>query len=245
MRICKEYFKRKRYAIARRLIPAVREQDKLDRLVGPIGYWQQLQDYQLNFIKTKGLRPDHRLLDIGCGPLQGGLAFIQYLNPNNYVGVDIRQSPLKEAYALIAKYNLSDKNPRLILSDSFGLHELNGLQFDYAWSCQMLYHLEPETIHHYFECIGSHLKPGAFLYADIIGYPNKVNEDSHWSGYKFYLHTFEFLEQISRQHGLSMKRIGQIGEYGYPKEIALHTNEMLQFQKTADCTVRTWGRRLK
>ncbi|MBN1442300.1 MAG: class I SAM-dependent methyltransferase [Planctomycetes bacterium] len=227
----RDFFQRRKYALLRRLIPRIREQDRRDRLAGPLGYWQRLQSYQLGFLKSMGLAPHHSLLDIGCGPLQGGLAFIEYLEPNNYVGIDRRPEPLAEGYRLLATHDLVHKNPRLIVSDTFGRRELNGSQFDFAWSCQMLYHLDPETIHACFEHVTGHLKSGACLYGDIIGYPNKVTDRASWNGYKFHLHTLEFLKNAAREHGLVMEHLGQIRDFGYPEEIALHTNEMLQFQK--------------
>jgi cyclopropane fatty-acyl-phospholipid synthase-like methyltransferase len=54
-----------------------------------LGFWHELQSYQLNTLKENGLRAEHSLLDIGCGPLQGGLAFIKYLEESKYFGIDI------------------------------------------------------------------------------------------------------------------------------------------------------------
>ncbi|MBN1123702.1 MAG: class I SAM-dependent methyltransferase [Sedimentisphaerales bacterium] len=227
----KEYLSNKKFAIQRRIHPGIREQHRLDSLVGPRGYWNELQEYQLNFLKSKGMQSHHTLLDVGCGPLQGGIAFISFLDSNHYFGLDIRSESLVEAYKQVTRYDLIYKNPNLILSDTFGKIELNGQQFDFIWASQILYHLEPDTIHRFFEAVSLHLKPGAYLYGDIIGAPNKVVQDSHWNGFRFYLHSFSFMDDAAREHGLSMKHIGQIGDYGYPIAIALHTNDMFEFQK--------------
>src|ERR1017187_10183961 len=120
----KIYFSRHRYAILRRFHPRYREQYRLETLVGPGMVWDQLKQYQFNILTRLGLKPEHSLLDIGCGPLTVGLRLISYLNKGNYVGVDLRPQPLIEAYRLIAKYSLVHQNPTFINSTTFGKDEL-------------------------------------------------------------------------------------------------------------------------
>lgn len=43
------------------------------------GMWDQLGRLQLEFMIGAGLKPHHKLLDIGCGCLRGGIYYIQYL----------------------------------------------------------------------------------------------------------------------------------------------------------------------
>ncbi|HXG47860.1 MAG TPA: hypothetical protein VNO52_09560, partial [Methylomirabilota bacterium] len=83
---------------ARLFVPGLRERHILESMVGPVGAWDELQAYQLRVLQANGLRPEHRLLDIGCGPLQGGVAFIGYLAPGHYVGVDRSTRNLAAAY---------------------------------------------------------------------------------------------------------------------------------------------------
>src|SRR4051794_24004227 len=37
------------------------------------GRWQELGSLQLDFMVAQGLQPQHRLLDVGCGALRGGV----------------------------------------------------------------------------------------------------------------------------------------------------------------------------
>lgn len=57
---------------------------------GPRGYvgglWHELGELQFRFLVDQGLRPEHVLLDIACGSLRGGVRFVPYLNPGNYLG---------------------------------------------------------------------------------------------------------------------------------------------------------------
>lgn len=83
-----------------------RRRYRLERLVGPVGWWDELRAYQFNFVRRMGLEPKHRMLDIGCGPLQGGIPFMSFLEADCYVGIDARAHVLDEAYRLIAKEKL-------------------------------------------------------------------------------------------------------------------------------------------
>lgn len=67
------------------------------------GLWQQMGQLQFDFLVRQGLKPEHRLLDIGCGTLRGGRHFIRYLNPGNYTGMDISPKALDFANQLIKK----------------------------------------------------------------------------------------------------------------------------------------------
>lgn len=215
------------YEVLRRVLPKVKLQHKLDSMVGPIGYWNQLQQYQLNLLKKFGLKPFHQLLDIGCGPLQGGVAFIKYLNPNCYVGIDIWESVIEEAYLQALREKLTAKNPIFAVANDFGKSLLNR-EYDYIWASQLLYHLEEHDVDALFEAVRRMLnQKGIFLF-DIIGHPNKVEHTSKWSVFKFYLHSQDFIERTASKHGLKAMPVGTIGQYGYPEEISLKTNVLFK-----------------
>ena len=228
------FIKKKTLAVCRRVIPSIKKQHQLESLVGPNGFWEELEKYQLNCLVQKGLKPHHTLLDIGCGPLQGGIPFITYLDPGNYVGLDALVEPLKFGYLRIAENNLMHKNPTLILSQSFGKHELKGIKFDFIWSSQMLYHLPEDKLAFLLEQVSKLSHPETIFYCDIIGYPNRVTSDSHWKGFQFHLHSIEAIQQIAMRYHLTVEDIGSIGQHGYPEAIALHTNRLLEVRPNLD-----------
>ncbi len=51
--------------------------------------WLALGEMQFAYLKEHGLRPEMRMLDIGCGNLRAGWRFIEYLDSGNYYGIDI------------------------------------------------------------------------------------------------------------------------------------------------------------
>ncbi len=53
------------------------------------GMWEIIGEVQFEFLVSQGLKPQHRLLDIGCGTLRGGRHFIAYLEAEKYTGIDL------------------------------------------------------------------------------------------------------------------------------------------------------------
>ena len=82
------------------------------------GMWDEIGQLQFQFLKQMGLKPEHKMLDIGCGTLRGGRFFIRYLNTLNYTGIDISPACIDAARTLVANENLEDKAPTLILNES-------------------------------------------------------------------------------------------------------------------------------
>ncbi|MBN2038785.1 MAG: methyltransferase [Spirochaetes bacterium] len=227
----KQNKKRVLIEIFRHIFPSIQRQYKLDRMVGPVGYWSELQAYQIGTLKKLGLQPHHKLLDIGCGPLQGGIAFINYLNAGNYCGIDIKENSIVEAKRLINKIGLISKKPFLSVSNSFGKDELSKKKFDYIWCSQMLYHLDECLINELFQQISEFLTSQGKFIGDIIGFPNNVKEDSYWDNFSFYKHEVEVLKKMANKYELSLRKLGQIITFGYPAKLDLHTNELLEITR--------------
>ena len=51
--------------------------------------WLELGKLQFDYATGHGLKPEMRMLEIGCGNLRAGRLFIDYLEPGNYYGMDI------------------------------------------------------------------------------------------------------------------------------------------------------------
>ncbi|MDD5277889.1 MAG: class I SAM-dependent methyltransferase [Methylovulum sp.] len=69
------------------------QQDNHRDFVG--GLWDEVGEWQSRFmIEHGGLKPEMRLLDLGCGCFRGGIHFIRYLRSGNYYGMDINASLL-------------------------------------------------------------------------------------------------------------------------------------------------------
>src|SRR3954453_8856690 len=53
---------------------------------GTDAFWDELGKLQLDYLVGQGLKPEHYVLDVGCGPLRAGVHFIGYLEPGQQRG---------------------------------------------------------------------------------------------------------------------------------------------------------------
>ena len=94
------------------------------------GAWELRGAEQLEFLMNAGLEPHHRLLDIGCGTLRGGVKLIPYLDTAHYWGVDSNAEALAGGREAIAELGLEAKEPHLVHLTDFDFGSLDE-DFDY------------------------------------------------------------------------------------------------------------------
>lgn len=200
--------------------------DYLESLVGPPGAWESTRDFQYQFLLDHGLLPYHLILDIGCGPLRGGIPLIRYLNKGGYTGIDIRPKVIREASKEISRNNLSEKNPQLFLSDTFGEKELPDSHYDYIWLFQVLYHLEDSLAEACFKQVARCLKPQGFCYANV----NCIFESSRWEEFPYVRKNLSFYESLAQKNDLSIHFLGQLKDYDYPDILKGKANHILELR---------------
>ena len=211
----------------RAYLPWTRDHHRMETMIGPVGYWDELQNYQLNVLTSRGAKPEHNLLDLACGPLQGGVAFIRYLNSANYIGVDINPDHLDAANLLIARNRLAGKNARLIVSATYGEELLNGTRFDYIWASQILYLFDEAKIAEVFAFIKRRLKPEGKFLGDII---NPLHYEALlYPRCGFIRHEVDALTRIAEAQGLHLQLLGELKEFNYPKRLQLRSSLLLEF----------------
>ena len=116
------------------------------RTIGYVEEWEQHGQAQFDYLKAQGLEPHHSFLDIGCGPLRGGVHFIRYLDTGNYYGVEKNEAVLETAREVeLPRYDLVGKQPTLRADEWFEFEAL-GRSFDYAWAQSVFTHLPVNSI---------------------------------------------------------------------------------------------------
>lgn len=101
--------------------------------VGPLEAYEYHGLCQKQLLLKIGLKPNHKFLEVGCGGLRLGRLLIDYLNPNNYIGIEPMKSILDEAI----KEELNDKliklkKPKFFNYSDFNFYDEN----DYLFSIQ-------------------------------------------------------------------------------------------------------------
>ncbi|MFE3526492.1 methyltransferase [Streptomyces sp. NPDC059161] len=113
--------------------------------------WLALGQMQFEYLVEHGLRPEHRMLDIGCGNLRGGWRFIGHLNSGNYYGIDISPDILIAAKTTLTEHDLQDRLPHLTITDSLTLDFLPSGHFDVVHAHSVFSHSPLPVIE---ECLG-------------------------------------------------------------------------------------------
>lgn len=209
----------------RSYVPGLKHKHRIESLVGPLGYWDELQRYQFQVLTQLGLQPDHDLLDLGCGPLQGGIAFIRYLHPERYHGVELKPEALSAAQEELKRQQLEHKKPNLLFSKSFGDEELGEKKFDFIWLSQILYYFDEATFHRLFDVAARRLRPGGILAGDIFG---PGSDSSFLREPRPPAHTPESVDSLARPHGLRVESLGPLHHFGYPHRLNLRHNLLLK-----------------
>lgn len=129
--------------------------------------WEVLGRLQFDFLVGHGLRPEHYLLDVGCGPLRGGVHFVRYLEAGHYYGVDRRAERLRIGRDVELKLaGLTDKGAVLTEMDDFGFERLEQ-SFDFALAQSVFTHLPANKIVRCLMNIERVLAPGGKFFATI------------------------------------------------------------------------------
>jgi len=135
------------------------------QLVG--GLWDEMGALQLAFLQAQGLRPQHRLLDIGCGSLRFGVRAVAYLDANNYWGTDLRAELVEAGYRReIVPLGLSGKLDRSqVVEDADFAFPTLPKAFDFVVATSVFTHLPPAFLTRCLASLAKHLEgPSAFYF---------------------------------------------------------------------------------
>lgn len=134
-----------------------------DRAVGSASRrrWNALGRLQFDYLVEHGLRPDHDVLEIGCGNLRAGWRLIRHLEPGRYHGIDISPDVLLAAHRTVVDKGLRDREPRLSLVDDLRLEFLPDERFDVVHAHSVFSHCPPGVILECLDHVSRVMRPDA------------------------------------------------------------------------------------
>jgi SAM-dependent methyltransferase len=186
---------------------------------GPM--WDQIADLQFEFMVAAGLRPEHFLLDIGCGSLRGGTRFIPYLDAGHYYGVDRNAKVIEAGLTEELSPELrAQKQPEVAVMDDFGFERL-AQRFDFALAQSVFTHLPLNGIMRCLVNTARVLRPEGRLYATFLQNSDKRNLEpvEFGAGRSFYdtdpyHYDVETLACVTRGTGMELK---DVRDWGHPR----------------------------
>jgi cyclopropane fatty-acyl-phospholipid synthase-like methyltransferase len=169
------------------------------------------REFQIRFLKSVGLQPEHYLLDIGCGTLRGGLPIIKYLQRGHYYGTEVRSEVLKEAHKELQQANI-DKAPTLVLSMDISSLDLKR-KFDFIWAYSVLIHLSDDILNDVLHFAQGHLaQTGQFFVNANIG----ERKNGYWhQGFPLVWRSVDFYQQEATRAGLEVTDLGTVKALGF------------------------------
>lgn len=194
------------------------------------GLWDEVGRLQLRFLRDQGLRRDHRLLDIGCGALRGGVHLIRYLYWDRYTGVDKEPELLRiGAEREVGPAIMSAKQPTLLALTDFEFDRLPARP-DIAWAHSLLTHLPMEHIR---RCLANlrTVMPAGVLYATFGECDEPTDNQPEPHDHRLFEYTRAEMVEAGRATGW---RVEHLGKWGHPRG-----HRMLKVTPERDTSKRT------
>ncbi|MBC2907915.1 class I SAM-dependent methyltransferase [Streptomyces cupreus] len=163
--------------------------------------WLALGQMQFDYLIEHGLKPQDRMLEIGCGNLRAGWRFIEYLEPGHYYGIDISPDILIEANKTLVRYRLQDKLPRLTIARDLTFDFLPRDWFTVVHAHSVFSHSPPKVIDECLSHVGRVLAPGGFF---DFTFDRTEGREHHVLHEDFYYRT-DTLIALAAQHGLAAR----------------------------------------
>lgn len=179
--------------------------------VGPAHLWQMKREFQRDFLLRAGLAPQHRLLDLGCGTLRGGLPLITYLEPGHYTGIEARDDVLAEARLELREARLENRHPTLLHCTDLSQLSLPA-RFDFIWCFSVLIHMEDAIAAEALAFAARQLGDAGVLLANVN---EGVAPERGWQGFPVVTRPLGFYAGLAARAGLQMTPLGTLHELGH------------------------------
>lgn len=143
------------------------------------GLWDEVGKLQLDFLREHGLKPAHKVLDLGCGSLRAGTRLIPYLDPANYWGIDISSELLEAGWTELGALGLQERQPRgqLVALPDFEFDRLR-TQFDYRIATSVFTHMTLNRIRRCLSRLAGSLATGGKFFATFFEVPPEADREA-------------------------------------------------------------------
>jgi len=175
------------------------------------GNFEAMGAAQLRILKRNGLKPDGKLLDVGCGSLRLGVQAIKYLNPKCYFGIDCDQDMVNAGLEReLPPQVRQEKQPSFTINKYFDFSEFGNEKFDFAIAQSVFTHLPPTGIELCLKNVMERINPGGKFFASYNLADNHITRFGHkYPAMTRY--SVEYFETLARKYSVGFKNIGHWG----------------------------------
>lgn len=97
-----------------------------------------------------GLKPDDVCVDYGCGTLRMGFHAIRYLEPGNFIGLEIDQALIDEGVKNVGPELIGKKRPEFHVISAEAVARAASRKPALLYSLKVLIHVHPDELEEYF-----------------------------------------------------------------------------------------------
>lgn len=177
------------------------------------GKWDEIGKLQFDFMVGRGLAPEHVFVDVACGSLRGGVHFIKYLDPGNYLGIEKERSLVRSGLTHeLPRAVRKEKRPEFVISDAFEFSRFSKRP-RFAIAQSLFTHLVPEQIELCLANLHAFVGDDHEFFATFSSGDSAANP-SQSDDLKRFTYTPEELAAMGERTGW---RSDYIGEWGHPR----------------------------
>ncbi len=179
------------------------------------GMWDEIGNLQFNFLVSRGLLPQHHLLDIACGALRLGVKAIPYLEPGHYLGIEKEAALVKAGLEQeLDPAVRAAKQPQIVVSDAFEFEKF-GRQADYAIAQSLFSHFPPDLIGSCFRKLRPHMADGGVFFATYFETQTRIRNPDVPHDHGYFAYTRAEMCAFGEAHGFTAD---YIGDWKHPRE---------------------------
>jgi hypothetical protein len=177
------------------------------------GMWEEVGRLQFQFLIQQGLKPNHCLLDIACGSLRGGVHFIRYLEPGNYLGIDKERKLIELGIKKeLGWRTYSDKKPEFLVSANFEFQKFSKRPH-FAIAQSLFTHLNAADICLCLRNLKQFVGPGHTFFTTFFKGDSAQNQDSSHSQVNF-LYSPDEMASFGQEVGW---KVTYFGDWNHPR----------------------------
>ncbi|QKK10128.1 MAG: class I SAM-dependent methyltransferase [Planctomycetota bacterium] len=160
------------------------------------------------------MRRGHRLLDIGCGALRGGVHLVRYLDAERYTGVDKEPELLRiGAEHELGAELMAAKRPTLLALADFEFERLQA-RSDIAWAHSLFTHLPMEHIQRCLTNLRRAMPRGGVLYATFGECDEPKDNPAEPHDHRLFEFTRAEMTEVGCATGWCVEHLGK---WGHPR----------------------------
>jgi cyclopropane fatty-acyl-phospholipid synthase-like methyltransferase len=150
----------------------------------------------------QGIEPGDTVIDYGCGTLRLGVFFIEFLEPDRYIGLDIDDRILAYGRQSVPDELVAVKCPIFDLISPESLARAAAKQPNWVVSKGVVQHVPPEELNDYFGKLACLIGAGTTCLVS-----GKFRTKTEQISSKTWIYDFAHLKDIAALHGLECDKV--------------------------------------